>query len=404
MFELNFWGFLLVIVQIRDQFIRAMRDSDPRVKVVFVRRRGSDLNSVLTVQATGCNFQYGSNFGCSLESNLVVQLNFRLLAMCTHDLPTAFLNFENSSVSFRHEKLSDFKLWSGILHQHKICSICLVVITFQIRSPYLCSRSSSGCAGSSAKGMCVFITLGSKQRVRLSFPQQVSLFYHGRSHILSHIFCDCSVNTELIYSNNCKRKNSFNRSRVGATMYWQFSTAFAFKRSSGQWTRGSEYWVCAFCKCQNHLLCNYVPFSLWTVCTNKLPLFLRSKSEDMTIVLLQISLHKEKRVEHLIRILFIVFRSPWDVVEHRHEDHPSHWLFLVLRSILTVTFGLRLQSCSVVNPGKIFHSNSIGSPSIASKVLYCDELLNHFNLSSHAMFGFGFSFTFPRHNTESENT
>ena len=61
-------------------------------------------------------------------------------------------------------------------------------------------------------------------------------------------------------------------------------------------------------------------------------------------------------------------------------------------------------SCNVVNPGKIFHSNSIGSPSILSKVLYSGELLNHSNLSSHAMFDRGFSFIFPRHNTESENT
>ena len=31
---------------------------------------------------------------------------------------------------------------------------------FSIRSLYLCNRSSSGCAGSSVKGMCVFITFG----------------------------------------------------------------------------------------------------------------------------------------------------------------------------------------------------------------------------------------------------
>ena len=62
------------------------------------------------------------------------------------------------------------------------------------------------------------------------------------------------------------------------------------------------------------------------------------------------------------------------------------------------------QSCNVVNLGKIFHSNSIGSPSIVSKVLYCDELLNHVNFSSHAIFDCAFSFTFPRHNAESENT
>ena len=57
----------------------------------------------------------------------------------------------------------------------------------------------------------------------------------------------------------------------------------------------------------------------------------------------------------------------------------------------------------MVNPGKIFHSTSIGSPSILSKALYSGELLNHVHLSSHAMFDFGFSFIFPRHNTESEN-
>ena len=56
-----------------------------------------------------------------------------------------------------------------------------------------------------------------------------------------------------------------------------------------------------------------------------------------------------------------------------------------------------LQSCNVVNPGKIFHSNSIGTPSILSKVLYCDELFEprqpFFPI---AMFDCGFSFTFPR--------
>ena len=38
-----------------------------------------------------------------------------------------------------------------------------------------------------------------------------------------------------------------------------------------------------------------------------------------------------------------------------------------------------LQSCNVLNPGNIFHSNSIGSPSIVSRVLYCGELLNQLN-------------------------
>ena len=61
-------------------------------------------------------------------------------------------------------------------------------------------------------------------------------------------------------------------------------------------------------------------------------------------------------------------------------------------------------SCNVLNTGKIFHSNSIDSPSILSKFRYSGELLNHPNLSSHAQFDWGFSFFLPRHNTESEET
>ena len=59
-------------------------------------------------------------------------------------------------------------------------------------------------------------------------------------------------------------------------------------------------------------------------------------------------------------------------------------------------------SCNVLNPGKIFHSNSIGSPSILSKFLYFEEDFNHLNLCSHASFDSVFSKIFPKHNTESE--
>ena len=101
--------------------------------------------------------------------------------------------------------------------------------------------------------------------------------------------------------------------------------------------------------------------------------------------------------------LFIVFRSPWEVVEHRHGDDPSFefcWLFAHFWQEL-------LDSVAKLQCGEsweIFHSNSTGSPSIVSKVLCCGELLNHVNLSSQTIFDCGFSFIFPRHNTESENT
>ena len=70
-------------------------------------------------------------FWCSLESNLSGQMNFHLLAKCTHDKP---LNLRIVKIiqclsSWNTVRL---QLWSGILHQYKICSLCPVVITFQI--------------------------------------------------------------------------------------------------------------------------------------------------------------------------------------------------------------------------------------------------------------------------------
>ena len=57
--------------------------------------------------------------------------------------------------------------------------------------------------------------------------------------------------------------------------------------------------------------------------------------------------------------------------------------------ILVMNSWAMLMSCNVVNPGKIFHSSSIGSPSIVSKVLYCGELLNQLNFSSQTVFDVG---------------
>ena len=69
-----------------------------------------------------------------------------------------------------------------------------------------------------------------------------------------------------------------------------------------------------------------------------------------------------------------------------------------------MSFWTSWTSCNVVDPGNTFHSNSIGSPSNVSKVLHCDESLNHLNCCSQTVFDVGFWFIFPRHDTESENT
>ena len=55
LFELHLRGFLFVVVvlflnQVRDQLIQAMRNSDPRVRIVFVYRFNSNFHSLFTLQ------------------------------------------------------------------------------------------------------------------------------------------------------------------------------------------------------------------------------------------------------------------------------------------------------------------------------------------------------------------
>ena len=93
---------------------------------------------------------------------------------------------------------------------------------------------------------------------------------------------------------------------------------------------------------------------------------------------------------------------PYDVMEHRHKDNSS--LEFSASLILLMNFGTSRTSSNAVDPGKLFHSNYIGSPSIVSNVLYCGESLNPLNCSYQTIFDVGYWYTFPRHNTESENT
>ena len=124
----------------------------------------------------------------------------------------------------------------------------------------------------------------------------------------------------------------------------------------------------------------------------------------MTIFLVKVYLHAQKRVWRSIRIPVHLSLDP--------DEMSLNIDLKIIRPlncsggslILDMNSWTLLQSGNVVNPGKIFHSNSIGSPSIVFKALYSDELLNHVNLSTQRVFECGFSFIVPGHNTESENT
>ena len=49
------------------RLIWSMKNSDPRVTIVCAQRHNSDIISMLTAKITVCNFQYGPNFGVSLD-------------------------------------------------------------------------------------------------------------------------------------------------------------------------------------------------------------------------------------------------------------------------------------------------------------------------------------------------
>ena len=137
--------------------------------------------------------------------------------------------------------------------------------------------------------------------------------------------------------------------------------------SSGQWTRGSEDWVSAFCECQHHFLSDFVPFSLWAVFTDRIPVLLWSRPEEWSL--------------SCSESLCIERETSWEFDSHSFLlSFDPHEMSLNIDMKMTrpinfsgVTLNLNSNSstlwlsCNVVNPGKISHSNSIGSPSILSK-------------------------------------
>ena len=110
----------------------------------------------------------------------------------------------------------------------------------------------------------------------------------------------------------------------------------------------------------------------------------------MTIVLFQSSCAQRYEFGVCQTFCFVVFCSTGNVV----GVSPNLNSKLLTSSL----------SCNVLNPGKMIHSNSIGSPSILWKFLYSGEVLNHSQSLFHASFDWGFSRIFPWHNTESEKT
>ena len=186
-------------------------------------------------------------------------------------------------------------------------------------------------------------------------------------------------------------------------MYWQLSTSFAFERSSGQWTRGTENWASAFSKFYHHQFSDSVTVSFWFAITNRMPLLFWSNPRydlppgENLLAWIETKLALDSHSCSL----------SWD--PHEMSLNINMNMIGLLESsgwslIFDMNYWTLLQICNVVNPVKIFHSNSIGSPSTESKILHCDEHLNHVSFSCLTIFDCGFWRSFQKHNTESENT
>ena len=109
-------------------------------------------------------FPIRAQFGCSLGSNLSVQMLLRLLAECNSRQATASVNCENSAVSFVMEycPISTTFRNPASIQNLPYLSCC---DNFSIRSPYLFNRRSLRARSSLSKSTFVLITLGTNEEL-----------------------------------------------------------------------------------------------------------------------------------------------------------------------------------------------------------------------------------------------
>ena len=178
--------------------------------------------------------------------------------------------------------------------------------------------------------------------------------------------CDCSVKTELIGKNNYAT-NSLNCFLIRSKMYRQFAVSFAFELTPGQWSCCTENRVSTFCKFQQHLFCNVVPGSLWAI-LGRIPLLFRTWSNKRPLSNTKSSrkyFHGFGICQAFIIVAFLSQEMSLNIDIKRILPVKVSGVCpkLLSRSLILS------QSCNVSNPGKTFHSNSVGSPLIPSKSL-----------------------------------
>ena len=140
--------------------------------------------------------------------------------------------------------------------------------------------------------------------------------------------------------------------------------SFAFQLTPGQWSRCTEDRMSAFCEFQQHFFRNMVPGSLWTVLC-RIPFFSEpgQKNDHCPIPnFLASTLTTLAFAKHSSLLSYLSQKMSLNIDINRILPMKDSGVCPIeLRRSLILS-----QTCNVVNPWKMFHSNSADSPLIAS--------------------------------------
>ena len=147
-------------------------------------------------------------------------------------------------------------------------------------------------------------------------------------------------------------------------MYRQFSVSFAFENTSGQWSRCTESRMSAFCEFQQHFFRDIIPqFSSAEYHFFSEPGPMNDHCPTPNYL-----------ASTLTTPAFAKYSSLLPFLSHEMPLNIDINIILAVKvsGVCPKSLSRSLilpQSCNVVNPGKMFHSNSVDSPLIASKSL-----------------------------------
>ena len=146
-----------------------------------------------------------------------------------------------------------------------------------------------------------------------------------RSYMASFVFVtqiwDCTADTELINRNNSAKVTIVPSSAQKCIDKFPPPVLLCTPLGNGLVARKTGCPISSNFIIINSATLSHSPRGLSQFKENTTLLLIQIRR--MTIVLLEISLHREKRVENWLAFYFVVSWTPYDVIEHRHEDDPS---------------------------------------------------------------------------------